>query len=827
MKYSLLLAAFTFSLLSYCQQAVIQGVVLNEDNKPIENVNISVVGTTLGTVTRSNGFYKLKVPARESITVIFSAIGYGNVEFQDMVLSTTPPLELNPVMKVAVTQIDTVTLRNISVQEFEGITTIKPKIVRTIPGIQSGVENLLKTLPGVSNNNELSTQYNVRGGNFDENLVYINEIEVYRPFLIRSGQQEGLSIVNADMVRDVQFSAGGFQSKYGDRLSSVLDITYRRPTDFSAGIDASFLGVNAFAEGTAFSKAATGILGLRYRDNSLLVNSRETEANTIPRFLDAQTYLTYQINSKLELGFLGNIAINTYEFEPLSAQINFGTLSDAQALVIDYDGREDDQYETYFGALKASYQLNDNLNLRFIGSVYHTQEQEHFDILARYAIGQPDTNIGGNNLGEVEFTRGIGSELDHGRNDLDALIVTAQHKGTYTFDSEKKVDDQLEWGVKFNHEDFRDRLREYTVIDSAGFNIRPPVADLRNDQPYTPFEGPLEPFERASADNEVQVQRLQAFAQYSSRGFLGNHEIFWNLGARSHTWNVSGRGLESTTQTVVSPRGQFAIKPDWDKTDMLFRFSTGLYYQPPFYREFRNRDGNVIPDVKAQQSIHFVVSNDWSFNWMERPFKLTSAVYYKDLDDVNTYTLENVRIRYRANNEAVAYAYGFDFRLNGEFVKGTESWVSLGYLKTEENLNDRGFISRPTDQRLQAAVLFQDYVPRIPKLRAYINMVYTTGLPGGSPSYADPYDFQFRLKDYFRSDLGVQYVFVDPNTPARENSWLSEFSELSLGVQIYNIFDRENQISNLWVRDVVNNVQRGVPVRLTPRIFNVRLIARL
>jgi hypothetical protein len=260
---------------------------------------------------------------------------------------------------------------------------------------------------------------------------------------------------------------------------------------------------------------------------------------------------------------------------------------------------------------------------------------------------------------------------------------------------------------------------------------------------------------------------------------------------------------------------------------MLFRFATGLYYQPPFYREFRDRNGQVNPDVKAQQSIHFVLSNDWSFNWMDRPFKLTSSAYYKDLDDVNTYTLENVRIRYRANNNATAYAYGFDARLNGEFVKGTESWVSVGYLKTEENLDGRGFISRPTDQRLQAAVLFQDYVPNVPKLRAYINMVYATGLPGGSPSYADPYEFQFRLRDYFRSDLGVQYVFIDPNTATKEGSWVEKFDELSIGFQIYNIFNRENQISNIWVRDVVSNQQLGVPVRLTPRIFNVRLIARL
>ncbi|MGB3592518.1 MAG: carboxypeptidase-like regulatory domain-containing protein [Nonlabens sp.] len=827
MKQYLIALFVLLNVMVNAQDGIIQGVITDEDGSPLQNVNITVAGTNLGTVSLQNGFYRLMVPAGQKLNIRFTSIGLKDIEVRDLIVKKSPPFEFNPVMKIDEFQITTVTIRNIESQEFEGVTTIKPDIVRAMPGIQSGVENLLKSLPGVGSNNELSTQYTVRGGNFDENLVYINEIEVYRPFLIRSGQQEGLSIVNSDLVRDVRFSAGGFQSKYGDKLSSVLDIDYRRPTTFGAGIDASLLGVNMFVEGTAFSKAATGILGLRYRDNSLLVNSRNTEANTVPVFIDAQTYLTYQINNKLELSFLGNIAINSFEFEPLTSQTNFGTVDDAQALVINYDGFEDDQYETYFGALKASYDVNESLNLRLITSIYHTQEQEHFDILGRYSLGRPNTDIGGSNLGQVDFTRGIGSELDHGRNDLDALIITAQLKGTYIIEDAVNETDQLDWGIKFNSEDIRDRVREYTVIDSAGFNVRPPIRQFANDEPYSPFVAPLEPFESIRANNDVQVTRLQAFAQYNSRGYLGDHQIFWNAGARSHTWNVNGAGIEGVTQTVVSPRGQFAIKPYWTNTDMLFRFSTGLYYQPPFYRELRDRTGTVVPDVKAQRSIHFVAGNDWSFNWNNRPFKLTTEAYYKGLSDVNTYTVENVRIRYRANNEAEAYAYGFEMRLNGEFIKGTESWISLGYLKTEENLNDRGFISRPTDQRLKAAFLFQDYVPNIPKLRAYLNMVYNTGLPGGSPSYADPYLFQFRLKDYFRSDLGIQYVFVDANNTAKSGSWLSNFKELSLGAQIYNIFDRQNQISNLWVRDVVSSTQFAVPVRLTPRIFNIRLIAKL
>lgn len=811
------------------QNATLQGVILDEYNQPVSNVNISIDGTTLGTTSNSTGFYELKITANQPVTILFTAIAFKKITIKNLVLSPEEVYELNPVLKTSVEQITTVVLNTTTRKDLEGITTISPKIIRRIPGAQPGVETLLKSLPGVSGSNELSTQYRARGGNFDENLVYINEIEVYRPFLIRSGQQEGLSFVNSDMVRSVDFSAGGFQSKYGDKLSSVLDIDYRRPTSFGAGIDASLLGVNAFVEGDAFAEAFTGILGVRYRDNSLLINSRETEALAIPRFFDAQTYLTYKITPKFELGFLGNIAINSYEFAPRRRQTNFGTLQDPQAIIINYQGRESSQYETYFGALKASYDATEDLSLRFISSIYHTQEQEHFDILARYGLGRPNTDIGGADLGSVEFTTAIGSELEHGRNDLDGLIFTLEHRGTLEIVSDKKDNDQIDWGIKYAHEDMRDRVREYNVVDSAGFNVRPPFPDFVNDQPYTPFTGPLEPFEFTSANNDVQVTRFQAFGQYSSRGYINEHEVFWNAGVRSHTWNVNGVGIKSTTQTVFSPRGQFALKPDWNNTDMLFRLSGGLYYQPPFYRELRNQQGVVVPDVKAQKSIHAVLGNDWSFTWTNkdgdvRPFKMTTELYYKDLTDVNSYTLENVRIRYRANNEAVAYAYGLDVRVNGEFVPGTESWFSFGYLKTEENLNNRGYISRPTDQRLKFAALFQDYVPNMPHLKMYLNLVYNTGLPGGSPNFADPYDFQFRLQDYRRVDIGINLVLKDDK---KSSKLFKSFEEVSIGAEIYNIFDESNSITNLWVRDIAAGQQIGIPNELTPRIFNVRLVARL
>lgn len=823
MRTYLFLFCAGFSFLGIAQTAIINGVILNENNQPIENVNITIENSLAGATTNSTGAFTLIVPAQAAFTLKFTAVNLQPIILKDLVLRKNEIFEFNAVMKMNIEQITTVVINRRNTREFAGVTTIEPPLLRKIPGAQPGVENLLKSLPGVISNNELSTQYGVRGGNYDENLVYINEIEVYRPFLIRSGQQEGLSFVNSDMVRNVEFSAGGFQAKYGDKLSSVLDIEYRRPAQFAGGVDASILGVNAYIESDAFAKAGTAILGLRYRDNSLLINSRETQVNTAPRFLDAQTYLTYRLSTKFELSFLGSIAINSFEFEPLDRQTNFGTVQEPRALVIDYQGREDDQYETYFGAFKGSYDVSEDLNLRFIASTYLAQEQEHYDIFAQYGLGRPNTNIGGDELGDVDFTTAIGSELEHGRNDLDALIVNLEQRGTYKVPSTKKDRDLIEWGIKYTYEDIRDRLREYTVIDSAGFSVRPPRPEFANDQPYTSFAGPLVPFTSVRADNDVQITRGQLFAQYSSRGYINNHEVYWNAGMRAHLWNVSGEGITSDSQAVFSPRGQVAIKPAWRATDMLFRLSGGLYYQPPIYRELRDQQGAVVPDVKAQKSVHVVAGNDWSFLWKGRPFKLTSEAYYKDMSDVNTYTLENVRIRYRANNEATAYAYGMDVRINGEFVPGTESWISLGYLKTEENLNDRGFIARPMDQRLKFAMLFQDYAPNIPNLKLYLNFNYNTGLPGGSPDFADPYDFQFRLKDYVRTDIGVNYVLQGEK---RSSKTFSSFEEVTIGAEIYNLFDFQNTITNIWVRDVATSQQFAIPNFLTPRVFNVRLMAR-
>ncbi len=814
----IVLLSLLFSMLSFSQSAILRGIILDENNTPINGVNIRT-STGEGTATNENGFYELKIPFGVEVILEFTHISHKRVE-QKFNLKNGQELEYNPVMKIEVEQIATVVINTNTRQSVDGVTSISPQMIRTIKGAQPGVENILKTLPGVNISNELSTQYSVRGGNFDENLVYVNEIEVYRPFLIRSGNQEGLSFVNTDLVQNVDFSAGGFQAKYGDKLSSVLDITYRNPISFGIRTDLSLLGGSVAAETVSKDGKFSGIAGVRYRDNSLILNNLETEGNVEPVFADAQTYLTYRFSSKFHLNFLGNISLNKYNFQPENRQTNFGTLQEPIALLVFYDGQEKDEYQTYFGAFKANYFVNDDLTLKVIASAYHTVEQEYFDILAQYRLGEVNTNIGDEDLGEVQFSEGIGSQLTHARNDLDAFIVNAEHRGDYKIDDESTV----EWSVKYTHEDIRDRLVEYEIIDSAGFSIRPPNFSSPNSQPYEPFSGPLASFENVRALNKVKIDRLQAFGQYSKSTSWGENDVFYNVGVRAHSWTVNGDNIENSSQTVFSPRAQFAIKPNWEK-DVLFRVAGGLYYQPPFYRELRDSSGVVQPNVKAQKSFHIVLGNEYSFEIWDRPFKLVTEAYYKGLTDVNPYTLENVRIRYRAENNAEAYAYGLDMRLNGEFVPGTESWFSFGYLKTEENIDNRGYIARPTDQRLKFGALFQDYVPNMPDLKMYLNLVYNTGVPGGSPSYADPYDFQIRLRDYRRADLGISFEVVNPEKTYNAK-WKKALRELSIGFEIYNMFNNQNSITNTWVRDVYSKRQFAIPNYLTPRVFNLRLSAR-
>lgn len=814
-KKSIIFFLLMIPLAVLSQTAVVEGTIKNAKGEPIEEV--SVIYETTGTVSDKNGFYSLKIKADEEVLLQFNHISYHPFS-KKIVVPKGRTFRYSPSLQLKTEAIKEVKISN-NKRASQGMTALTVEKVKKIPGANAGIENILKILPGVNSSNELSTQYQVRGGNFDENLVYVNGIEVYRPFLVRSGQQEGLSFVNVDMIQNIQFSAGGFQAKYDDKLSSVLDITYKKSTEFSATFDLSFLGINATIEEVFLQKKLAVLTGIRYRDNSLLLHKNDVKSNFEPQFTDVQSLITYEASPKLSFQFLGNIAINKYNFKPISRRTKFGTLANPLELIVNYEGRENNRYQTYFGALNTIYQINDKTKLQLTTSSYNTQETEYFDILASYNVGEVDTDLSSENFGTVSFTDAIGSQLNHARNDFDALIQHINFRGSYL-----KNNTALEWGLKYQVENILDKTNEWEVIDSLGFAVRPPNY-LANNQPYTPFEGPIIPFNYINSYNEIDIQRWSGFTQWS-QSFQWNQSQWWvNFGSRFHYWNVSKKNIKTHDDIVFSPRFQIAMKPNYNE-NLLFKISGGFYHQPPTYKELKGFDGQINENVKAQQSIHLVLGNEYAFQWFKRPFKLISEMYYKDLSNVNTYTLDNVRIRYVANNNADAFVYGLDLRLNGEFVPGTESWFSFGYLKTEENTDDRGYIARPTDQRLKFGILFQDYVPNIPNLKMYLNLIYNTGVPGGSPSYADTYLFQNRLNDYKRADLGILYILKEESN-TNHKIWLQKLQELSFGFEIFNMFDVQNSITNTWVRDSYSKQSYGIPNYMSGRIFNLRLMLKI
>ena len=794
----------------FSQDAVITGLILDEENFPIKDANIQF--DNKGTISDMNGYYKIEVPSDKNINVVFTHINHKRLQIT-VNLSKKEILEFNPVLSTNIEQISEVILNTTRREDLKSIQNISPEKLRDIKGVQPGIENILKTLPGVSINNEMSTQYSVRGGNFDENLVYVNGIEIYRPFLIRSGQQEGLSFVNSEMTDDIKFSSGGFEAIYGDKMSSVLDIKYKSPESNQYKINTSFLGGSFTSENVSKDKNISNILGLRYRDNSLLVNSKETNSNFKPSFFDLQNHLRVAINPRLSISTLTNFSLNRYNFKPLNRQTNFGTLDDPLALIIFYDGEEKDRYTTFFNSISFNYTPNQRDTYTINSSFYNTTEKEYFDILAQYNLAEVNTNIGSQDLGEVEFSQGVGSQLNHARNDLNAQIFNIESKLKLI-----RKKNEFNFSLKFTKENISDRIVEWEVIDSAGYFIDPPFITNISEQPYEANEGPIVPFQNIRSTIDTSIERIQFYSQWESESYINNDKIYYNIGLRAHNWSLNSSedwSNDVKSKTVISPRFQIGYVPSWNPK-MIFNLKYGVYYQPPFYKGLRNFSGEINPSLKAQKSIHYVLSNEYKFDLWNRPFRLNSELYYKDLDDLNTYTIDNVRIRYVANNNAFGYAYGLDLRLNGEFVKGTESWFSFGYLKTEENIDNRGYISRPTDQRLKFGVLFQDYVPNMPNLKMFINLIYNTGLPGGSPSYADPYEYLNRLPDYKRADIGIMYLIEDAKK-------LFNVEEVSIGIEIFNMFNIQNTITNTWVRDVYSKRQYSIPNYLSPRIFNLNM----
>lgn len=797
---------------SFAQETRVFGKVTDEQGNPLELVNISMTGLSLGTSTNPDGTYTLNCSPNVKYEINFSILGYQSYA-QVIFLKNGHQKEMNIRLKEITEELGQVNIEDKYVRKTS-LTRLDPKIISVLPDAAGNFEGIIKTLPGVSSNNELSSQYNVRGGNFDENLVYVNGIQIYRPLLIRSGQQEGMSFINSEMVSSVLFSAGGFDAKYGDKLSSVLDIKYKKPTEFAASATASMLGASLMVQGDSKNHRFTHITGIRYKSNKYILNSLETEADYDPRFFDIQTYLTYDITDKLEIGFLGNVAQNSYKFIPQDRRTKFGTVSQALELRMFFDGQEVDAFDTYTGALAFDYQANDNLSLKFIGSAFATNESETFDILTQYWINEVDNDLGSETLGDSIANLGVGTYLRHARNYLYANVFAAEHQGLWSLKN-----NFLQWGIKVQHEDIADNLSEWKMIDSSGYSL--PNSDTIIEMAY-----------HVKTKNTTQSYRYSGYVQNTFVHEFDSAAFSLTFGARATYWDFN-------QELTISPRGNISFKPNWEH-DILFRFSSGLYYQPTFYKEMRDFYGNINSDIQSQKSIHYVLGADYNFTSWHRPFKLVAELYYKKLENIITYSIDNVRIIYSGQNDAKGYATGFDMKVNGEFVKGVDSWFSLSIMKTMEDVeNDAhfetddagneiwvepGYIRRPSDQRVNFGVFFQDYFPNRPDYRMHLQINYGSKLPFGAPQ-SPRYTHTGEMKSYQRVDIGFSKTLKRPDKIYPGSHFLNYFKDAWISLEVFNLMDRRNTISHEWVTDFSGN-EYGVENSMTGRRLNLKISAK-
>ena len=802
-----------WSVLSAQEASRVSGYVRTGEGRPVMFANVAIRGLQRGTTTDTTGFYQLEVPSGREFELVFSFVGY---ETRQTTLHLMPgeSKKVDQVLAFAVKQMEEVRIEA-DYRRVSSFVRIDLKDFQAIPSASGQFESILKTLPGVASGNELSAQYSVRGGNFDENLIYVNDIEIYRPFLIRSGQQEGLSFINADMVSSVRFSAGGFEASYGDKMSSVLDIRYRKPQAAASSVSLSFLGGSAHLEGVSKNHRFTHLTGFRYKTNRYLLNAMDVSGDYQPNFYDFQTYLTYDARPGLEFSLLGNIARNDYRFVPESRRTSFGTVSDAVQLYILYNGNEVDRFDTYMGAATAHYQPDSRLSLKWIVSSFKTSEGETFDIEGMYSLNEIDKKLGSENLGDSIMNIGIGSFLHHARNYLDGNVVSVEHKGFF-----QPAAAEWGWGLKYQYEKVENTIHEWERIDSAGYSI-----------PYNNETVNLAYVNLASL--EIASSRLISYLQYQRRFFPGKSTLIVNAGLRTHYWNYN-------SEFFLSPRASLWLEPGWKK-NMQFRFSAGYYYQPPFFKELRDPSGNINPQIRSQRSFHWVLGTDYQFMAWDRPFKFMGEVYYKWMDRLVPYKVENVRIRYAGENLSKGYAAGIDLKVNGEFVAGVESWASLSLMRTREDIagdsyTDRdgktvlpGYFPRPTDQLVNFGLYFQDYLPIDPSYRVQLSLLYGTGLPASSP-YTERYDVVFRMPSYRRVDIGFIKVIKDETHNASAGGFLQPFKQLWVSAEVFNLLGINNTISYLWINTVNNlsgeNLQFAVPNYLTSRRLNIKFTAR-
>jgi len=792
----------------------ITGQVVDEHKKALEWVNVFDEKHSKSTVTNQNGFFDIQIESQDSISLKFSQVG-----FQTQRITVFPGVAnqfVTVILKTYSKELDEVNVIGQKVQTTS-IDYIDATKLKLVPNAAGGIESMLIAFAGVASSNELSSQYNVRGGNFDENMVYVNGVEVYRPLLIRSGQQEGLSFINPDMVKNVSFSSGGFDARYGDKMSSVLDIQYKTPQKFESTVSASFLGATAYI-GTSNSKFSQ-MHGFRYKTNSYLIQSLDTKADYKPQFFDYQTNLTYQLNSRLKLSFLANFSQNSYLFIPRTRETAFGTSTEKNTFNVFFEGMEKDLFRTSFSSLSADYIPSKGLTLSFSSSMFYTNESENYDIDGEYVLNKGE----GDGMNSTSII-GVGKYHQHARNQLDATVSSLSHIGEFS-----RNQNQLKWGVTLQNERIKDRISEWEWQDSIGYSLPSDSTDLRL-------------FYNLKSKNQLVSNRITSFVQDTYKWNFEGMSFLVTGGYRANYWTFN-------KELILSPRLSVAILPHWER-NFNFRFSTGLYHQAPFYKEIRDTltdaQGNVSTQLNSNilspRSMHFVLGTDYYFKSYNRPFKFTTEVYLKLADRMIFYSVDNVQLRYSGLNDSRAYTAGIDIKLNGEFLPGTDSWINLSLMSSKMKFNDdffvgykytsdstyqsytyqKGWYPSSNEQRYVFSMLFQDYLPNNPSYKLHLRFIYSDGLPFGPPRDVRLQNV-FRSSSYKRVDIGASRVLVKGNDPIMNQAFFKHIKSIWLNFEVFNLLDISNVNSYYWVTNI-DKSQVAVPNYLTRRMFQLKLI---
>lgn len=802
MKFTKLIALLSFLsifLLGKSENIKISGKVIDGEDKPVEFATVRVAGTAIGTNTDLEGLYSFSVASKDTLDIIFSCIGFKEVKRQ--LIDPHGDVTLNVRMysdQQMLSELEVIGFRD----NGSGMQHFDTESLKTSPDATGGsVEAMLQTMAGVNSSNEMSSQYSVRGGSFDENSVYINGVEVYRPQLVRSGQQEGLSIINPDMVGNIKFSTGGFPALYSDKMSSALDITYKEPEAIEFGASVSLMGGSlSFGQNSGkFSQ----LHGLRLKKNNSLLTSLETRGEYDPLYFDYQTDINFKPSDKLSFNFLGNISLNHYNFKPADRETSFGTSSDTKTFKVYFDGQEKDIFETYFGTFSSTYKINRGNTIGASVSAFLTNEMVSYDISGEYWLDQAGTGGEGGVGGEL----GVGKYMEHSRNRLRASVVQLALKGSSAVRS-----NNITYGLSYQFENFRDRTKEWEWRDSAGYSL-----------PTYP-EG-VHLIYNMSSKQDISNNRLAFFIEDAL--YLSNSHAYMSLngGIRFSYWSFN-------KEFLVSPRINFTISPI-NYNRWTYRIAAGIYYQSPFYKEYREARedelGNgyiVLNDkIKSPRSIQFVVGADYTFRMMNRPFKLTGEAYYKNLSRLISYEYDNLKINYTGINDSKGYILGLDMKLFGQFVEGTDSWITFSLMKTNQTLNGKN-VPLPSDQRYSVGIYFTDYFPKFPRLKFALRGIFSDGLTMTAPHISRDKSY-FRAPAYKRVDIGLSYQLVGyTKDGVRPYNFWRHFRNITVGFDVFNLFDISNVSSYYWVTDV-NDIQYAVPNYLTRRQFNIRLTVEI